>query len=451
MRVVGLYLMMFALTAIMALVIAEAMLRLTGFSSELHYRPNPYFGWSHQPDARFTKTSVANTKVPIQINSKGLRDLEYGYEKPASASRILVLGDSFAEAFQVPLQASFAKQLEGRVAVGESGRGYSVIAEVINSGASGYGTDNALLFFSHEGYKYDPDLVLLAFYVGNDVRNNWHDLEIIDAGGDRKPYFTFGADGLSLQSYPFEAHRSLVTRLKVFLKTHLRLYAFLRQIRDRIRHAASERRAVEESGVPLDLGLFARERPEPWGDALRMTEALLLELDHRVRSADAQLFVVLIPTEFQVHRAVWDKTLLDLPALADLAWDLDGPNRVLGRFLADNRIAFVDLLPAFRARATASGETFYLHGDGHWNAAGHALAAGLIGEAMQQQGLAHFPDPADRPSPYPSPIARDLACPLSAQGIFPTRQYTPVLPRCKNPLCEQCPLRDLRESVTDRG
>ena len=34
----------------------------------------------------------------------------------------------------------------------------------------------------HEGLeyapKYDPDLILLAFYSGNDVRNNWRPLEL---------------------------------------------------------------------------------------------------------------------------------------------------------------------------------------------------------------------------------------------------------------------------------
>lgn len=81
-----------------------------------------------------------------------------------------MLGDSFTEAQQVPGERSFSELLE----VGLSRAGP---AEVINAGISGFGTDNALLFFEHEAYKYVPDLVVLAFCVCNDVRSNWYRLE----------------------------------------------------------------------------------------------------------------------------------------------------------------------------------------------------------------------------------------------------------------------------------
>src|SRR5688572_17412750 len=85
------------------------------------------------------------------------------------------------------------------------------------------------------GQKYHPAAVLLSFYIGNDVRNNWYPLEERDSGGPRKPVFDLTADGLTLERYPFVEHGSLKSHVKIFLSRHVRLYAFARDLRDRFR------------------------------------------------------------------------------------------------------------------------------------------------------------------------------------------------------------------------
>jgi hypothetical protein len=80
------------------------------------------------------------------------------------------------------------------------------VHEVLNAGTSGYGMDNALLFLRHEGYRYNPDVVLLALYIGNDILNYWYLLENIDTGGFRKPYFTPGDTSLEINAFPFAEH-----------------------------------------------------------------------------------------------------------------------------------------------------------------------------------------------------------------------------------------------------
>ena len=40
--------------------------------------------------------------------------------------------------------------------------------EVINAGVSAWGSDQALLWYRNEGAKYEPDLVILGFFPGND-------------------------------------------------------------------------------------------------------------------------------------------------------------------------------------------------------------------------------------------------------------------------------------------
>jgi oligoribonuclease NrnB/cAMP/cGMP phosphodiesterase (DHH superfamily) len=64
--------------------------------------------------------------------------------------------------------------------------------------------------------------------------------------------------------------------------------------------------------------------------------------------------------------------------------------RLMLDFCAAERLRCLDLTPTFRQRA-AQGEQLYFRLDGHWNAAGHALAADLIYEYLAAQGLLPAP------------------------------------------------------------
>ena len=130
---------------------------ITGY----RYLFDPELGWRNIPN---WNASTAGKK--LVINSKGLRDREYPYEKPPGTRRLLVLGDSFTWGYGVENDAIFTEVLERRFA--KDGEPW----EVINSGVSGWGTDQEFLWFKREGVKYQPDLVLVAFYILNDPYNN---------------------------------------------------------------------------------------------------------------------------------------------------------------------------------------------------------------------------------------------------------------------------------------
>jgi hypothetical protein len=51
--------------------------------------------------------------------------------------------------------------------------------EVIGMGVAGYGTLQEFLVFRDIGYLYDPDLVLVGFFDGNDLMNNSQELASI--------------------------------------------------------------------------------------------------------------------------------------------------------------------------------------------------------------------------------------------------------------------------------
>lgn len=84
------------LGVLIALLILECVARVYA-SVTLWERSITYdriLGWSLIPNA---DKIYEREEEPyrIAINSKGLRDKEYSYEKPASAFRVVVLGDSF--------------------------------------------------------------------------------------------------------------------------------------------------------------------------------------------------------------------------------------------------------------------------------------------------------------------------------------------------------------------
>src|SRR6476620_3466783 len=96
-----------------ALLLAEGALRVFGFSHFNPYIADQYLGFSLRPNAEGWWRKEGLTY--IKINSQGFRDREHTIEKPGDTIRIAVLGDSFAEAFQVPIEKTFWTVMEQRV------------------------------------------------------------------------------------------------------------------------------------------------------------------------------------------------------------------------------------------------------------------------------------------------------------------------------------------------
>ena len=138
------------------------------------YLYDPVLGWRNIPN--WTATTFGHQ---LTINSHGLRDREYAYAKPRGWRRILVLGDSFVWGYGVADDEIFTEVLENTF------RQEGASWQVINTGVSGWGTDQQLLYLIHEGMKYQPDVVVLGFFLGNDPVNNTSSIQY----GLNKPVF----------------------------------------------------------------------------------------------------------------------------------------------------------------------------------------------------------------------------------------------------------------------
>ena len=118
-----------------------------------------------RPNADFWHKS-ADGSWEFITNNRGFRNTtDFEYRKSAGTIRVLSLGDSHTQGYEVRQDATFSAVLERYL----TGRGLK--AEVINAGVSGFSTAEALAFLENEGVRYEPDIVVLGFYA-NDFEDN---------------------------------------------------------------------------------------------------------------------------------------------------------------------------------------------------------------------------------------------------------------------------------------
>lgn len=110
----------------------------------------------------------------FQTNRLGLRGPEIPFEKPVNTTRIVVIGDSFVAGNGVSEDATFPSQLQKlRNSSPFPGTASETLTgqktEVINLGCTGISTIRSFDLYRILGRKFQPELVILCYYVGNDL------------------------------------------------------------------------------------------------------------------------------------------------------------------------------------------------------------------------------------------------------------------------------------------
>jgi hypothetical protein len=361
---------------------------------------NRYYGWGHIPGSSGWAQRCLNGKPEfrtfVRINGQGLHDREIPYARTA-AQRILVLGDSFVEAFQVDFEESFVKRLEASLNAPDSP---GARVEVVNAGVSGWGTDNSLLWFQTEGWRYRPDVVMLVFNTGNDVFENDRALITFSSIHPDKPYFRLVDGRLVRTNYPLPEH-GVVKQWVLWIYHVLEPYsAVVRRISNvpAIWEYLQSPPAREPGAPPANpWQVYLKDYPEHWTEGWRITRGLVLRLRQVVEAHGARFVVVVLNGREEVSPARMETAVRFHPDLA-AGVDADKPNRLITRFLARRGIATIPLLDGFRAKYSADAKPAYFDWDVHWAPPGHALAATLIERGLVAQGFVHAPaaklDPA---------------------------------------------------------
>jgi hypothetical protein len=292
-------------------------------------------------------------RVEVHVNPDGFADKDWG-PKQQGVLRVVVIGDSFVQAAQVSLRNGFGRVLERSVA---EILGHEV--DVLSMGVPGAGTATELGVLDTFALPRSPDLVILAFLPGNDILNNHPLLEEKEG----KPFFAL-RDG---QLVPVDAGDAVVPawmRGPLWNGSHAwRFFA-----RKAWRGQVIKRKIALGKGVPVDFRVYDPAPDPVWDEAWQVTDALIGEMAAHCSAQGVRFATVLFPDPIQGTPFNRDALLSSWPAIQ--GWNFDGVwSRALG--LAASHGPVEDLHPAF----WESREQLYFPIDGHWTAAGHALAA----------------------------------------------------------------------------
>ncbi len=364
----GRVLLLFA-TLLVSFGLAEAGLRIIGFDFPQFHERDDTVGLTLRPGAEGWYTEEG--RAWVKVNSAGMRDVEHARAKPPGVLRVAVLGDSYTEAIQVDREKAWPALLEKHLDRCRPG------TQVLNFGVSGFGTAQELLTLRAKAWDYAPDVVLLAFFPSNDVRDNSRTL---DHAGLR-PYFVPDGERLALDNafLASKGYRALSNPAYEFLRHHSRVVMLATRARKALMAMRAPRTASLELG--LDWHVFRPPDSPAWTEAWTVTERLIAAMHAEVAGHGAKFAITTVTDPAAVHP--------DLEVRRRYAAELEMPDllyaeRRLGEFAAQHGIAFLPLTPGMDR--LAGGKALHGFGEslgfGHWNEHGHQVAAQLMGEFL---------------------------------------------------------------------
>jgi hypothetical protein len=374
-------------------------------ATELRMEPDTLLGWV-KPASTVGHRSDEEYELEEAINSRRLRGPEYPREKPPGESRVLLLGDSFAEAYTVPFDSSFSEVMKRQLNATSNRQ-----VQVLNSGTAGWSTDQELLYYRTEGRGYDADVVVLLFYL-NDVLSNaqtryWR---------GRKPRFVLAGPGdsaLVLQGVPVPAppraagspgedgaggpvrraaraggggvlERSLLYRqLRAITMRNPALFHVARTV------GLTSADAPERSEPPEEWGVWLRSPTPVVTEGWQVTAALLRAMRDEVEADGARFVIVHAPGREVVHPEFWAQALRTF-RVDDTTHEPGRDERVLREICAESHLDCYFLREPMQRAATVDGdaERLYWSRNSHWNARGNREAGELVGAYLEERWLA---------------------------------------------------------------
>lgn len=351
--------------------------------------------------------------VPWVNNSAGFRRREETAPERAPGSlRVLSLGDSFTAGYRVGQEETFSHLLEEHLEATGRWSEVEVLATVIEEPPTG------LLYLETEGFRWNPDLVLLGITLGNDLGQTYVTLAPrgeLRLDTDREPP-TIGPN-------PEEDQEALVAELRSWslpqrcfdpraatppdLSPPAEDAGGLRLVRlvTGALEARRQRRAPQtvtslwgQYTPPLlfdnnGLGMYLEPAPPRIRTAYDRLFRLLRAYRDLCAAHGTRFAVALFPQRFEVQPRDWEATV-DAYGLVPECFDLRAPERRIGAFCQEAGIPCLDPNePNEAAEATGSmtrsfldgGRSLYLpRGDMHWNARGHRAFADAVAEELDR-------------------------------------------------------------------
>jgi hypothetical protein len=243
--------------------------------------------------------------------------------------------------------------------------------EVLNGGVSGWGTDDQLRYLTEYGLQYEPDLIVVAMTLHNDISDNlreyWHRLEdgaLVDQRRTPIPPLEYA----SLQA-------------KAFLAVRFQLVQLYREVR-----RGAESRQVGQALNTHVIELFKVPPPDHIERGFELTERLLERMQVVADGVGAPVALVVLPLVYQLSDNAF-ANFVQTSTVPSNEMSIGLPQETIQAAAERLGMPMIDLLPAFRRWTETRSEPLYIEWDGHWNEEGHRLATQVVSEALLDGGL----------------------------------------------------------------
>lgn len=336
-----------AVVALVTLGGAEVVLRIAGWP------PATFSPWVRSDSRGFRlapdislRMQEAEYDVEVATNSLGMRDDEPG---PKSGPRVLLLGDSFAMGYGVERGHLFADRLEAELGI-----------DVENAGTGGYEIVQQPRVLAELGPRLQPDLVVYALYLGNDLAQN-----------DEWEVRPDGTLHNLTRQYPVRRPGE---------------WKLARLARNAVYGLRKSRGEQDGEWLPFEgyLALCERDLGEAAAADYAESDRLLGELADESRRLGGQLLVVLLPYRSMVEAEARESLARRVPDL-ERRYDLARPAREIGARLAARGIAYADATPFLVEEHRRLGRPLYYPIDGHLTAEGHDAVARFLAPLVRER------------------------------------------------------------------
>jgi hypothetical protein len=240
-----------------AFLVAEVAVRVSGLARVSLYTWDADRGWGLKPGASGWQREEGAGFV--SVNRAGFRGPQWTIAKPPDTLRVAVVGDSFTEAPQVAYDQTFCAVAEHALG-GCKGLGGRKV-QVMDFGVDAYGTAQELITLRRHVWQYSSDIVVLAFFSGNDLRNNSTVME-----GDKcRPFYVF-QDGQMVLGGPFERSRWFYLSCMIrFESRHSQVLNLIGDAKSDIRSKIKAREAARPQAAAPAPGPAGRHNVLPAG------------------------------------------------------------------------------------------------------------------------------------------------------------------------------------------
>jgi hypothetical protein len=368
---------------ICAVVAIEVGLRIAHVSypvggKDLFFTWDPNTGVAPRPGAEGLWPTL-EYQVPVHINSQGLRDREHALQKPPNTFRIAVLGDSYTEALQVPMEKDYSSVLEQQLTGCPLLHGQTV--EVMNFGVNSFSTAQELLRLRNKVWAYSPDLVILAFDTGNNVFKNSRAIQ----HDPTRPYFVEKDGKLVLDDsfarVPGARARWRWNHFSSWAIKHSRLLQVIAAGSNYLRYGNID--GLIPNGMGLSPVLYSDPTDPDWQDAWRVSQDLIAEMHQEVVARGSKFLVLTLSSSIQVEPdPVERQKLMTRVGITDVFY----PDHRIQQFAISRGIPVLNLAPYLQKYAEAN--QVHVHGlrsadhQGLLNELGHRVAGELIAQKV---------------------------------------------------------------------